>query len=1250
VTFAFQRALIALGLVIRAHPIFFLTGVIMGVVAAMSSLRNQTEENLKAAEAQTANVADAANLYDAYISKVYSAGGALDEETRALRENTIAAIENARAKLGQTEFEVRSGTSIQGTGRNGLKIAPYTSINGVQTGGNAAEVVAALTRDGRYVPAQNAEEFKRRIRIGGQFEQMKGLNPDQYKGYESLHRALTADINTAITQSRVQGGAARLGYDAAKIAGQTYGDYNKETPLGGGISGDPVEKPDKSGASAAAAEARQYEQDIRRATEALRDLRRETAASTAEITAYLSGSDNLILDQAARAEAEMKVNNFMDSFKNAAQAEKGIVDLNQRMQQQTDILESLSPAAKKAREELITFLTAQERANMEAKAGAALARNIDDMKRENDLQEQLVDATARGGRELQKQTMELEIQKQLRGVAPEDAGRLEAALRGQLTRQQEINRALEYAKILNETQLESRNMRDTAKLYQGGYRQEEIEYYKELIEYRNKLINDGLENKQINDQVRLRAALLNQKSAYGELTKEYEKNRQVAQDMADAIVDGFRDGIESGQSFLKTIKNIFADLKSIILQFVLYDPLRKWLTDVFTVNAPGAAAQPQIASRGLAIENLGSNVLGSIFGSPSGGGSSGLANIRGMGGPYNGIVEGDSTLPAQTGVGGTWQSINSSIDGLGTIFVDGQREQQVVLEQIPQKLGGPQYFNKLKQIFDWKQNGKAIGDLFKGPMKDLGSKIGPALQAVGKAYAAYELGNTIGKSVGKALGLGERGQNVAGGILGGAAAGYSVGGPLGAAIGATIGGIIGFLKKKTKLPSSWGSVVVGEDGVAGVGTAGRYGKGSLEAGREAGRGGANLFNQFAIMFDATLRAGNYGAFGRRKFTKKGEEEAFYSLSGSTRKGKPIGKEGIDWIRGTDSQVQAFALIQQVRRGMINDLDPTTRTIFQSTQAKDMEALNADLEIGKAYDAFIKGSFILPDVRRQVEDLNEAHRKLSKQARLLGLSEGKLTEARNRLLESMKDEFNFSIDQQVLEISNPAAAAYNQLVKEYRDTVDEAMAVGGNLAEVERLFGMRRAQILEETTGSAFDTIRQQAKDLLTALTATQDSPLAGGTIFRNARDMFTGLQGQLARGDMSNAENLSSYAQNYLSSAYEQFGSSTEYFDIFRAVTDFLADMGDYSGAPGAGGGTDWEMPELPALQTLVDEINARNEELLAATGEIGTAQLEELQNISGLLETALGVTGGLRSPLFDRANTLATAGTGTTSTSSSNA
>ncbi len=969
--------------------------------------------------------------------------------------------------------------------------------------------------------------------------------------------------------------------------------------------------------------AEELERNLHSAGKAFSDLKTEAVAAGSVVDQLLNGS----LDSAgaaAKAAAVGQLKTFEDTFDSAQKAEEGVKALAASLQATGNIDPSINTSSlEEARMAILGVYEAQQAETASMIRGAEVAKQVSDMREANNIEEEAQKLLALGKTQAEVNKF-LEIENALIGVNGANRDKILKGLDAEIQRREKLAHTMEI--LNNQRELEKQKNINSAMsgVYASGASSEDVDYYKEMFAYREDMIQKGASGDVLRGLIASKEALLNEARAAKLVADEYEKTKQAAVDMADAIVGGFKEGMENGQSFLKTIKDIFGQLKDIILDLVLYNPLKQFLASVFTQGlSPGAAAA---GTAGATTSGSAGSVLGTIFGGGGGGGASSSTLTGSARQATQNIGESIATATER------YQAAGVSSDG--SIVINGQRVK--VAPDLNAPIGAPQaqtkFFDGLSKMFDFKANGTAFKNLA-GALKSgkgIGAAIGPAAAAAGQAFAAYQMGNQIGKAVGESLGFGKRGSNVAGGVLGGAAAGFSLGGPIGAAIGAVAGGILGFLKKVPKTPSSYGNVTVGADGYA-IGDAGhRVGKGSEDAGKQMGSAAAKMFNDFALQFGAKLTPGNYGSFGSTAFKNDGiiGPRSFYSTLGVSSKGQPVGTEGVDWIKGTDSQVQAFALISQVRKGVILGLSDTIKTVFANTKATDMEGLQGDLEVGKAFDEFVRGSFKLSDMARQVYDLNTAYVRLAAQAKALGLSEDKLKAARGRMLKQMKDEFNFSIRQGILGIEDPAQGAYEALVMEYKEAVQTAMAVGGDLAQVEKYYGMKRAELAKQWADVAANGLISTAREIINNLTASQSSPLNQGTIFNNSRDLYAGLIREIQAGNYTNVDKLATYSQNYLDAARGMFGSSSGYFDIFTAVMDTLKQFEGLAGST-TDGGVGAGPPALPKLDAIVAEINKQSLEMIAATGAVGAAVVDGSSSIVAAINNlaiALGA-GPIMSP-----------------------
>lgn len=1233
------RAMALLAAVIRANPIFFLTAIIIGVTIAFNKLTDTMTEQKEAMNTLNGKMADAENYFEAFTAGQLDIARNMGDTTNEIYKQIHAL--NQLALIGSTQ-------GIEGykpTYGNPVSAFLGGTPNGVQgPGGVLNPQQQALLA--RYVRRQGSQYVIRDVSGGATTPDEKGFRQLSTAGsvlqfasqgpggeaYRPAYEALKGRVNALIAQSREMGYKG-INYEA--LATKYGGDYNRSAGPGGGISGDPLEKAKKGGGGKSEGEkwADELERALRQAEKAMSDLQTEAQSASSVIESLLGGSLDTFGAAALQA-AQAQEKTFEDTFQSAEKAQRGVLALAAQLQQAGKIgADQDISTYERAKSVVIEYMESLQNLAAQKKRDAEVAGTVADMQSSNDIQEQAIELLRTKGTTQADYNQTLEIENALLGTSRENRAELLEGLTKEIERRDALQRQLEQTNALRELENQKTLNANMRPLYAAGTVPEDLAYYKEMFEYRQKLIDQNYSGQQLRDSVAIHAATLNEARAMKEVEDQYERTRQVAIDMADAIVGGFKEGVESGKSFLGIMKDIFKDLKNTILDFVLYNPLRQFLANALQGGMSSGGAQGGSTSYSPGgggsfgtLMSSGGGLLGSLMG---GGGYGGGAS----GGAMTGVQRQAATQVGET-IG------DSVVDAYGTIVVrggasGGPRDVNAPISS-PQRANT--FFQGIEKIFNYKANGAAIKNLATALKsgKGISGAVGGAIEAGGQALAAYSMGSQIGKSVAKALGGGFRTQAVAGGALGGAAAGYSLGGPVGAAIGAVVGGVLGFLKKKPKIPSSYGSVVVGDDGIAVVGKVGKYGSGTKKAGRQAATGAAKMFNDFALDLDAQLQPGKYGTFGHRKFSEKGGDEAFYSLTGRVSKGKPKGQKGVDWIKGTDSQVQAWALIQQVKKGMITGLSDTMKTVFANTKASDMEALTADINVGKAFDEFIKGSFRLTDVAKNVRDLNEAWRKLSMQAKALGLDESKLVVARDRMLKQMKDDFNYQIQQGILSFENPAMAAYNDLVKEYKETVESAMAVGGDLVAVEKYYGLKRADLLKQMMEEANNGIIAIARDLLTSLTASSNSPLNAGTVLANAKDLFKGLQTEISGGNYSNVDKLSTYASNYLDAAREVGGSSSSYFDVFTEVTDFLKSVSEINS--GGAGGTGTTVPDLPDMDAIVAEITAKNAELVAATSSVGEAVVEGstqvvdaidemgasvVDRLNLLLEAWVGTSGG---------------------------
>jgi len=1195
------RAMAILNVTMRANIIGIIVTALAGLIYYMVKFSEATYTARDAINDVNATGTAADNFFKTYTQNVFDSTNALAGENAELRENITLRLRQAqsgridggvrrgmgaggpfggivdtfRDTFGKTEGEGLRVNGVQITNRQLLRdVAAITSQNGVRSAGRTEGSISNFAATASRINAATE---------GSSDAQAVAIQ-------EALVPILRGRLNAVVQEFEMNPRA--FGFDVNAVLNRTANssDYNNPVPAGEGLSGDPLERPDRAGASEAASAARQEAADIERAMDSLRDLRKEIGYSEAAVATLLNGSTTALAAQ-ARGAADAQLDNFEDAFGDVAKGQAGMVKLAQEMRRSGALDPGINISDYDSARAAVENYTAALHQNAAEKAkDQDVATSIADLRNENDARARVVQQMSESGGALEEANKQLEIENALLGTSSENRNALERQLSDEIDRRNELNRSMAEANALRDLNSSLAVEQDMAGLAGQGFSREELDYYRELYTYRQQLINDNYEGDRLRNMMAIRTATLDLANVTRQAAEEEEKLRQLSADQADAIVGAFRDGAEAGDNFLKTMKNIFNDLKNIMLDFVLYNPLREFLASTLTGGA-GGTPQQRSSTTLQDVVNSAPSVM------------TGISNVAGLGGfgPTDTVTQGvpsSSQIANSPAAQATAAGMSQALDPLSDmIVVAGQRQTkdtQADINVARRSQGDP--FERVKQVFDFKSNGKAL--------LNAGNSLAGAAQAAGNAFAAFGMG----QGVGKMLGLGRTGSNV----LGGAAAGFSVGGPIGGAIGAAAG-LIGSILFKKKDPSSYSNVTVGADGVATGGSGSIYGKGDRELAAKYGKAGASLFNDFAESYDATLRAGNYGTFGKSQWKINGEKTDldFYSLTGGMKKGKPTGREGIDWIKGTAEEVQGFALRNQLNSGQIGGFTGALATVAKNTKGTTVDEIQQDFAVGKAYDEFVTASFGISEAASEVKKLNETTNKLARQARELGLSEGTLFRARDRILQGLKKDFDYEISQGILGYENPALASYNQLEKEYREAVENGMAVGGDLIAVEKYYGMQRIELTKKVAEEQNNIY----EDLLASMTASSSSPLGPEAVFNNAQRRFNTLRDELSAGNYKNIGDLDTTANNYLDAARSMEGGGSGFFDIFTQVTDFLQLMSGRTEVDMDTGGT-IELPAFPSLDSLVAEITASNAEMTEIQNGIGVAIVE------GSAETVAAVQG----------------------------
>lgn len=194
---------------------------------------------------------------------------------------------------------------------------------------------------------------------------------------------------------------------------------------------------------------------------------------------------------------------------------------------------------------------------------------------------------------------------------------------------------------------------------------------------------------------------------------------------------------------------------------------------------------------------------------------------------------------------------------------------------------------------------------------------------------------------------------------------------------------------------------------------------------------------------------------------------------------------------------------------------------------------------------------LTQTEQVLKAIGDAFDELKDKAQGYGLSIGNLEDARAKAIAKVTEGFDDSIQMQILALTDPLAIAMENLERAQKARLDEAVAAGANLVEVERLAGLERAALTAQLANQATSAI----KDLYDQLTASTSSPLATMEVLANAEAAFNDVRSRALGGDATAKNELAAIASNLINVSREAFASGPEFFERFNFVLQTLENI-----------------------------------------------------------------------------------------------
>lgn len=214
---------------------------------------------------------------------------------------------------------------------------------------------------------------------------------------------------------------------------------------------------------------------------------------------------------------------------------------------------------------------------------------------------------------------------------------------------------------------------------------------------------------------------------------------------------------------------------------------------------------------------------------------------------------------------------------------------------------------------------------------------------------------------------------------------------------------------------------------------------------------------------------------------------------------------------------------------------------------------------------------------------------------------KIQEGFTNNLKKMTDSFNKSITDQIQQIVDPTGYAISQLDEEFAILRRNAVAVGGNLADVERLYGLKRQQILEQALQNQTSTLRDWLDKEIVGSTST----LSPAQKLQEAQSQFGSALSLARLGDATSLANITGLADNVLNMGQNYYASSPEYEALRTFVRASIESLGTQLGMSGFNGSEETvsqlialrqengennseTVAQLQAILSSIDELNRR--------------------------------------------------------------
>lgn len=440
---------------------------------------------------------------------------------------------------------------------------------------------------------------------------------------------------------------------------------------------------------------------------------------------------------------------------------------------------------------------------------------------------------------------------------------------------------------------------------------------------------------------------------------------------------------------------------------------------------------------------------------------------------------------------------------------------------------------------------------FVGPMQGGAGLTGASLTGI---LGAGGLGAAFGSM--NLFGGKQTGSTIGGGI--GAAGGMLVGGPLGAMIGGALGSFVGGLfgaGEGVGASEFSGSTTANGFNIGAIGTKG--------AGPEAAQSIAGAVGNLvqALSLVPGMNLGGIGVSGGYNSRREGGG-GFLNVAGRSFSFDPASESSVENV------MKRLAVVLASVGSESENVTIAMKKI--STSGRTMEEVLADIQFAAVFDQLTFSEEKTTQYEQALKDLNAQFDEVIETTKRLGLSEAQVEQARQDTLQSLRDDFNKGIYDQLLGFDNPLGLAIQQLDEAFDIMRKDANAIGGDLVALEELYGKQRADIVARSLQSQTSAAQSMLQDIQSIRDSLLLNEQLGGLNRQGraaeAQSQYEDVVASVQAGEAGSFSQLSGAVSNYLTAALDYYGPTQEYFNRLQSVLSMLDSV--EGSIPGFAGGT----------------------------------------------------------------------------------